>query len=377
MSRDALEIEVLTELSSLERFEPEWTELFHRSTASPHLSPQWLVPCWRHFARGWRLRFCVARRSGRAVAVFPLMLGREKMGPFWFHVLRFALDGWTNTSDALIEDGEPDVLRQVLASLSRERPRWAQCRLGELLPSSVACLELKDVRVDGTHPAVFQQQDTAIIVLPGTWAEYRAQLGKSMKNNLRYYANVLAREGPVRFERIGLTPLRPEEAPRLETLLDDAVSIHPHTWQASASFGTSIGQPAVEPFFREVSRRLAASGMLDLSVLYTGSRPVSFMWGVARSGRISINKIGFDQRLEECRPGSLHMARLIEDSIGLGAKEISLGGENIKFKVQWTRGVQPVYRLYLYPRRPVPTLVRWWLHGRRSAQAQTRVLAAP
>lgn len=367
VSRDALQIEVLTELSSLERFEPEWAEFFERSaaSASPHLSPQWLVACWKHFARGFELRFCVARRSGRVVGVFPLMLGRERVGPFWCRVLRFAQDGWANTNDALVEEGESDVLREVFVRLAAERPRWAQCRLSATLPSSVAYSQLKDGGVGGTYPAVAEQQDTAIIMLPSTWTEYRAQLGKSMKNNLRYYANVLSREGPVRVERMGLTPPRPEEAPRLETLLNDAVSIHPHTWQARASFGTSIGQPGVEPFFREVSHRLAAVGMLDLSVLYAGSRPVSFMWGVARRGRISITKIGFDQRLEECRPGSLHMARLIEESIGLGATEVSLGGENIKFKVQWTRNVQPVYRLHLYPRRLVPTLLRWWVHGRR------------
>jgi len=384
VSQDALQIEILTELSALERFEPEWAELFQRiPSASPHLSPQWLLACWKHFARGWRLRFCIARRSGRVVAVLPLMLGRERVGPIWRRVLRFAMDGWPNSNDALVEDGESDALREVLVVLSRERPRWAQCRLSGVLPSSVAYSQLKNVGGDATHPAVLQQQDTATIALPSTWQDYRGQLGKSMKNNLRYYSNKLASEGPVRFERIGLTPLRPEEAPRFQTLLDDVLSVHPYTWQARASFGTSIGEPAAEPFFREVSHNLAAAGMLDLSVVYAGSRPVSFMWGVARSGRISIAKIGFDQRLEKCRPGQLHMARLIEDSIGMGATEISLGGENLPFKVQWAREAQPVYRLYLYPRRPLPTLVRWWVHKRRkqrvgskaSAQARPRSLS--
>jgi len=364
-----VQIELVRDAGALAALEPAWKDLFARSRASPYWSFEWFSTAWKHFGREGRLRTCVVRCDGRVVAIVPLELRDEKVGPVWRRVLRCAQGGWATRDEALLDREAPDVFESVLEYLARHSRGWDYCVLAGLLPDSALMRQVCQVR---TTSAVvgpyFERRHAVIIRLPGSWEQFRHTLGKSTRRALQYRTNMLAREGSLKLERFGLDPQDARDTNRLEMLLADALTVHRHSWQAEAATGTAIGDPEVAPFFEEASRRVAEVGLLDLSVLYAGTRPVSFSWGLAREGRIWGSKIGFDKRLARCSPGSVHMAKVIADSIERGLSEVDWGDEFLDSKVRWTRQLRPVYDAYIHASHPIARLIRWWrLRGRRGA----------
>jgi CelD/BcsL family acetyltransferase involved in cellulose biosynthesis len=353
-----------TEVSSVQDFdgiaglEPGWRQIFDASSALPFLSPEWLINGWRLEQRDIPLQLCVVRQANYLQAIMPFEFVRDVVAGVPVNVLQFANSGWPTSNDIVLAKNPNQAFGKMLEYLVEKQPRWAFGRFTKLrtdsaLLRSLAAQNWSDVRL---HCPLARRKNAAIIYLPSTWEEYLARHSKRFRKKIRYYTNVLQRQGQPRLERIGPDTKPAEASEKVARLCADALIVHKNSWQAASLSGTSIGQPEVVDFFQVVSSRLAERGWLELSVLYAGDRPVSFSWGVTRGNRISIAKLGFDQQLAHGDPGKVHMALLIEDSIKLGAAEIDLGHEGLDNKLQWSTIETPLYDLMVFPRRPIPSL---------------------
>ena len=109
---------------------------------------------------------------------------------------------------------------------------------------------------------------------------------------------------------------------------------------------------------------MANRGMLDLSVLYVGDKPVSFIWGAARWPRSTIAKMGFDPALEKYSPGSVHLAELISGSIARGVSEIDFGHESGQYKSMWGKRRDQLFNIWYYPPGITSSIIRWWRRRR-------------
>ena len=138
----------------------------------------------------------------------------------------------------------------------------------------------------------------------------------------------------------------------LDRVIEDSWTVSDASWQARAETGRALGDPQARPFIRHVSRRMAERGMLDMSVLYLDSRPLSFIWGAARWPVTTISKLAFVEDMKPDRPGIAHMWLVIEDSIARGLSHIDYGHEFPEHKQRWSKRAVPLYEIRCF----LPTL---------------------
>lgn len=116
---------------------------------------------------------------------------------------------------------------------------------------------------------------------------------------------------------------------------------------------------------------MARRGMLDLSVLYAGPVPVSFIWGPARPPDSNVAKLGFDPAFKAHSPGLVHLAMLISDSIDRGLARIDMGLDVFDYKSKWSKHRQNLCQLWCYPPGLMGGIFQWW-RRRRLKQASPR-----
>jgi CelD/BcsL family acetyltransferase involved in cellulose biosynthesis len=141
--------------------------------------------------------------------------------------------------------------------------------------------------------------------------------------------------GTVRLVRLGVDPT--DDLAAVAALIEDAIVVSRCSWQGNSDSGIAISDESVVGFVRAVSLRLARRGNLDLSVLYLGDRPISFVWGAARWPLTTISKLGFDPAYRELAPGVVHLAMLIRDSITRQATTIDFGWQQAYYKTRWSK----------------------------------------
>ena len=367
----ALDVELIGDAAGLERVRGEWERLYADDPgARPSHRPEFVAAYAQHFAGLGALRVALAREDGRAVGLLPLQVRTERLGRLGLpvRVLRFAGAAWTSRNTGLFAPGasRPRVLAALLRALRQRDRGWLSCRL-EKLPAALAAAPPAETD-GGVAGFAFERRTVghSVVIEPGpSYPAYLKALPKSHRGNISRSTRHLEQAHALTLARLGLEPETDPAA--LDRLLDDALAVSRRSWQARAGEGTAISSPAASAFFRDVSRRLAAHRALDLSVLYADERPVSFIWGTARWPVTSIEKIGFDAGFEPWSPGTVHLAKLVEDSIRRGAREIDFGHEFPEYKARWSRRADELCDLRCYPPGLLPGLIRRWRDRPRPA----------
>lgn len=335
-----------------------WDEIFDASRASAYLSFEWLSACWRFFREGQTPLIGLVREGTVPVALVPLELAPEKVGPVPFRVLRFLLSGdWCLQTGALVKesygaDRELHIVETVIAASREAGHDWEYARLDGFPARKVS----QDPPAAGLTRVARLTGPAVVIKTRATWEEYKATLSSAHRQNIARRIRAMERKGRVRMERTGSTPSA-DLAP-LDRLLNDALSVSQRSWQHTAPKGWAISKNSNPAFFREVSTQLAAHGLLDLSVLYLDDQPISYIWGPARWPHTSIYKPGFDESLSDLAPGLVHIAKLVEDSISRRFEEIDYGAQFFDYKSKWSKSYEDLCALYYYPSALKPTLLR-------------------
>jgi CelD/BcsL family acetyltransferase involved in cellulose biosynthesis len=345
-----------------------WNTLFQSSQASAYLSFEWISTCWKYFGAERTPLIGIVHQGNDPVALVPLELGTEKIGPVSFQVLRFMLEDWGMQTGALTKVGtsELDAIEAVLMASHGAGHRWDYARLSGYPASKLTIDQAGPGPRSPFHRVARLTGPTVIIEIPASWDEYKATLSSSHRQTISRRVRAMERKGRVRFERIGLTQVA--NSPELNNLMKDAQTVSQRSWQHKSTAGWAISNPESDGFFHEVSARLASRGMLDLSVLYLDDQPISFIWGAARWPHLTIYKPGYDEALSDLAPGVVHLAKYIDDSIKRRAREVDYGPAFFDYKSSWGKKYIDLCNLYYYPKGLKPTLLRLLRSKRHSRQ---------
>ena len=126
-------VEVLRDAHALAALAPAWWSLWRRiPSATPFLSPAWLIPWWRHFAPG-ELFTIAAYRSKRLIGLGPFYVEDDAYG-------RRILPVGISLSDYLDVLLDPDYVVEAGEALVRALSgvAWDAWCLEELQPDALA-----------------------------------------------------------------------------------------------------------------------------------------------------------------------------------------------------------------------------------------------
>jgi CelD/BcsL family acetyltransferase involved in cellulose biosynthesis len=141
--------------------------------------------------------------------------------------------------------------------------------------------------------------------------------------------------------------------------------------------GTAIqAEEATERFYRRVAAWAAERGILRLTVLKVGGRPVAFNYAIDDNGCEHLLKLGHDAELNRFGPGTVLTADVLQAAFERGLKRYSFGGGDDAYKLRWTSKVRCSLRMQAFAPTAAGNADRAvQVYGRRAALG-ARELAA-
>jgi CelD/BcsL family acetyltransferase involved in cellulose biosynthesis len=157
--------------------------------------------------------------------------------------------------------------------------------------------------------------------------EERRELKEALagKKKLRRHLRAMEREGHVTFLH-----LRSQE--QIQTALPVFADAHVARFQSTHRV-SSLSSPERRFFLAELARRFSEDGVVSLSVLKIGERPVAWNYGFQFQGSWFWYQPTFDSRQEENSPGHCLLSRIVIDACDMKEMrvvDLGLGAEGYK-----------------------------------------------
>lgn len=325
----ALSISEITTDDGFDLLQEGWNQLVRRlDVPSPFQSWEWCRTWWTHFGTRHSLRILVFRDAGEVIGIAPLH--QRRYGPLRGLSVLVPL-GWEDhrRKQGMTEQNEllfPAAHRlPLLAALSRwlqERP-WSLTLLpGNQLPLPFDGWLAEKLVLLGKPTRSYYRS------LPATWADVVAGLGKSMRDNVKYYPRLLERSGHRATLRVCATP----------TEVSAAIPVFFELHRARAHSGAAV---AHEDRFRFHDRRafltgvgpvLAATGKLKVGLLEVDDSVVAAQIWLETGGTMFIYYSGYDPSWSRFSVQLVATIECLKDGIsrGFSSVEFLRGGGHAK-----------------------------------------------
>lgn len=156
----------------------------------------------------------------------------------------------------------------------------------------------------GMHFGLELHELTAVLVLPESWEQYLAGLGKKKRHELERKVRRFEREAPG-------ASLRTTDPESLESDLESFIELHRTSEGAKGDFFL----PRRVEFFKNVARTMLPLGMLSLDNLEFDGRLIAATFSFRFDGVLYLYNSAYDLGLRTISPGLILVAKLIERSI--------------------------------------------------------------
>jgi CelD/BcsL family acetyltransferase involved in cellulose biosynthesis len=324
----------------------DWHRLLVQTRGATFFNtPEWLETYWRHHAQGQRLRVLVVEASGAVVGILPLVVRREHrpVGPL--RILTYPLDFWGSFYSPIGSDRETTLVAG-LNHVRRTRRDW-----------DVIELRFVDEREHdaGATPRALRRvglqryrrvvDETSLVRLPESYAEYLATRKPKWRHNVRTWQRNMARHGDVTFERV--VPAAGSNDPRWD-VYDECERLARRSWQGRSPTGTTLSHESIRPFLRDVHAAAARLGAADMCLLRLDGRPAAFAYNYVWQGYVFGLRIGFDAEVSRNGAGNLLLMHVVRDSICRGFRTYDLGPSYCRTKRYLCTETKPVVRLSHY-----------------------------
>jgi CelD/BcsL family acetyltransferase involved in cellulose biosynthesis len=296
-------------------------------TESVFLTPEWLQSWCRHLGVGHPLLFAVVD-DGAVVALAPV----ERAWVGGLAVLRPIGLGVSDYFDLLLPaeaEGRRAAVETLADALVERTGAWDALDWRGLpaeSPTIDALVAAASAR--GMRHAVVPGYARPAIALDGTWDEYLGSRPGRFRYNLRSRLRRLEERGPVQFRTIS----RPDDvAPALAALTE----LHVRRWTGQHTATIFSSSSSARRFYVEACTHYAERGMLDLTLLDVGGRPVAGSLGFVDRETYYYYLPAWEPELAPLSPSGLLLAHLVERAYALGLRrfDFMLGDE--PYKARW------------------------------------------
>jgi CelD/BcsL family acetyltransferase involved in cellulose biosynthesis len=321
-------IRPIEEPQDLSSMREAWDSLLERSpAANPFLTFEWVSTWWAGFGEDRRLFLLAAfdETSSRLKGVAPFMISRSA----GFRVIEFIGTGLADRLNFLIEAGAEGLIDEFFAFLNTRKKVWD-------------IISLRDVPADDPHLAclsgaaarsgwrILKKRTTIAPYLPIriTWEEYLASKSAHFRHIRKQIEHRLSRRG-IDFQ------VRRIRSPLDGQIRDDVSEILRKSWKWRDM--TSAGQGELtEGFYFDLFREFAMKGWLDLWLGYLNGRPAAYQIDFDFKNTIWIYNCAYAREFQQFSPGSILMARAIEDAFRRGRTECDFLRGQEEYKSHWT-----------------------------------------
>lgn len=242
------------------------------------------------------VRYYVAERAGRPVAILPVRLARygmvrrvEALGNFYTSLYSPIL-----TPDST---GATELdLAVLLQAANRDHGGAHEMRFAPMDPATPAyAATLAALRSIGWVPFRFYCFGNWFIANPGNWASYIKNRSSSLRSNIKRALKRFDAEGGHLFISNG--------AEDIDRWIKDFVSVYTNSWK----------RPEPYPkFIPGLMRWLASTGQLRIGVALLREQPIAAQLWLCSHQKAYIFKVAYDEKYKEFSPGTAVTSALME-----------------------------------------------------------------
>lgn len=359
------ECAVVRTRAGFEALESEWNDLFARAAngANVFQSYNW---CW-HWARHYldcpdgncELSIVTVRRSGRLVALWPLMVVRAGL----VRVAKWLGEPVSQYGDGLVDASENpnEIAAASLAALVRDL--------------SVQALHLRKVRADAraisllslAHARVTAEEAAPCLALASApdFDSYELRYSAKARKNRRRLARRLAGNGHVTIERV--THGAPARAAALE-----AIALKRRSLEETGRVSPALADPRFAAFFADAAEGGAHPCGCGVSRMLVDGRLVASAIDVSAKGHRAAHLIVHDSAFDDCGAGMLMMEQWIRTASEDGMAVFDLLAPAHAYKGEWADGTVCV-RDYAIATTPTGRLIVACYYGFLRARSKAAV----
>ncbi|HVF54090.1 MAG TPA: GNAT family N-acetyltransferase [Actinomycetota bacterium] len=306
---------------------PEWADLLARDRPRNVFgTPGWNRVWWEEFPANKQLFVLSLRRGDEVAAIAPLYRKVDGGIP----VFRFVggIDLTDYCGPICSSDDRADVAGALLEWLAA-RDDWAEFDAHNM-PVPFGFAEFLVERADqmGFDFRIEQEETAAVLLLPGDFEEYLADLDSKERHELRRKRRRLAREHPD-------ATFRTATPETLERDLDVFVDMHRGTEGLKGHFM----RPDIASFFRRVARHFMAhpeeSATLRLDLLEVDGNAIASTFGFELDGRFYLYNSAYEPAAARVSPGLALVSELVRECIDRGFERFDFlrGPERYKYQL--------------------------------------------
>lgn len=325
---------IVHDVEELRALRPQWDALA-AGGGLPTAQHAWAVACADSFLPAGGLHAVTIWRGERLVAAAALGPGR---GPGELEPL--GMEELFEPADVLASDDEAlDALAVALRRLGQvvRIPRLdaASPTLGALAQAYAGrgLLVCREVAGCPTLP------------LSDAWLAPEGALKSGRRSDLRRARRRAQELGEVTHE---LHAPGPEEA---GPLLEEALAVEASGWKAREG-SALLADPRRLAFIRRWAREAAVAGALRLALLRIDGRAVAMQLGAEHDRRLWLLKIGYDEAVARCSPGSLLLLESVRDAAARGLVACEFLGAIADWTAAWTQEERRLVAVRAYSAAP-------------------------
>jgi CelD/BcsL family acetyltransferase involved in cellulose biosynthesis len=308
---------VIRTADHLEATASDWWSLWRRTpSATPFLSPAWLIPWWRSFAPG-ELFTVVVERGDTLVGLAPFY---REAGVHGSRLMPLGI-AVSDYLDVLLDPTcEREAGEALVACASATPGGWESWQWEELRPGAAALrLPVPPECRAALHP------QSACPVLELASEDLPGCLPSGKRRKLRLARNRAARRAPS-FERA--------RGPAVQAALDHLFRLHECRWESQGQAGVLAGD-RVQRFHRQAAPLLDAAGLARLYVLRFGDEVVATYYGFLHDLHAYAYLSGFSPEYAFESPGTLLVEHAIAEALREGTSEFHFLRGQEPYKYAW------------------------------------------
>ncbi len=338
-------VEIVEGPDRIKEWYANWEALFLAAPYEPSLSIEWSQALLdTHLGRD-QVFLMLLRDSTELLAAIPLCIQRTVRKRLSLLTL-FPLAEYFNThSDLLLKTPSRELISSFLKALFRLKWRWDIFRMNRFVADSpVLGLIEASLKTGGIKHEVRRAEPSFYIEFATSYEEYLEKRNSHFRNNLKRSVKKMNALGQVEF--LGMQHFN-DVADAYKVIL----SIEAKSWKHQ--HGTAITSTTKQrEFYRELSRGAYEKGRLRLSILNLNREPIAFEMGLVNGTKYYGVHNSYDEAFKKENPGTVLLAKFIEDLIRDGIREYDFFGEPFEWESRWTDKYRWHKSLLIYNQTP-------------------------
>lgn len=348
-----LSVELVADPDSFIDMAPLWNDLLEKAGIDfPFLTHQWVRTWWECFGNGKKLHILLVKAAEEPIAIAPLMLTRRKFYGMPVRCLEFLANVHTPRFDFIVSRRTNEAYRAIWTAIGSQKRLWDVMLLCQVPSDSNTVDEIRRFAgKEGLPCHQWVSGDSPYLPIQESWDNYFQQVSSKHRANVTRRLRRLSEIGEVGMERIS-------SESRLKGALEDGFRIEGAAWKDQ--IGTSIhAQPNSRRFYSRLAERFAQMGWLRLYFLTVAGRRIAFHYSVGYGNKVYLLKPGYDPEFARFSAVNLLCFLFLKDAFRSGLREFDFLGVEDEWKLQWTSGARRHYWLFVFSKRPIPSLICW------------------